>query len=103
MSQPGGKDSEKNEIYMDAGDMYREETFTDNAVGTLRRLTPVTANGDVDLSRTAQYIGTTQIMTNAGPLPLSFQIPANSMSLSRRSAVRSAISNRCHFLKPCVS
>ena len=80
MSQPGGKDSEKNEIYMDAADMYREETFTDNAVGTLRRLTPVTANGDVDSSRAAQYIGTTQVMTNAGPLPLSFQIPANSMS-----------------------
>ena len=79
-NQPGGKDSERNEIYMDAEDMYREDSFTDNAVGTLRRLTPVTANGDPDASRPAQYIGTTQIMTNAGPLPLSFQIPADTMA-----------------------
>lgn len=75
MSQP-----ENNDIYMDAGGMYREETFTDNAVGTLRRLTPVTANGDVDASRASQYVGSTQVMTNAGPLPLSFEIEAKSLA-----------------------
>ena len=72
MSQPGN-----NDIHMDASGMYREETFTDNAVGTLRRLTPVTANGEVDNTRAAQYVGSTQVMTNAGPLPLSFEIPAS--------------------------
>jgi len=72
--------SANNDIYMDAQGMYREETFTDNAVGTLRRLTPVTANGDADPSRTPQYVGSTQVMTNAGPLPLSFEIEANSLA-----------------------
>jgi len=71
--------AEKNEISMNAGDMYREETFTDNAVGTLRRLTPVNANGEVDTTRSEQYIGSTQVMTNAGPLPLSFEIEASTL------------------------
>jgi len=72
--------SERNQIEMNAGGMYREETFTDNAVGTLRRLTPVKVNGDPDNTRSIQYVGSTQVMTQAGPLPLSFEIEANSMS-----------------------
>ena len=35
-----------NEIKMDVSNLYREETFTDNTVGTLRRITPVTADGE---------------------------------------------------------
>ena len=69
-----------NEIRMNASDLYREEVFTDNAVGTLRRLTPVTANGEDDSTRSAQFIGATQVLTNAGPLPLSFEIPADSLA-----------------------
>ncbi len=72
--------SEKSEISMNAHDMYREETYTDNAVGTIRRLTPVDSNGDPDLTRTPQYMGSTQVMTNAGPLPLSFEIEATSFA-----------------------
>jgi len=68
------------EIKMDASSLYREEVFTDNTVGTLRRLTPVTASGEPDPSRTEQYIGSTQVMTNAGPLPLSFEIKATTLA-----------------------
>ena len=70
----------RNEIKMDASALYREETFTDNAVGTLRRLTPVTSTGDPDPGRSAQFVGSTQVMTTAGPLPLSFEIPAESLA-----------------------
>ena len=59
------------EIKMDLANLYREETFTDNAVGTLRRMTPVTAEGETDPSRPLQFIGSTQVLTSAGPLPLS--------------------------------
>jgi hypothetical protein len=69
-----------NEIKMDASALYREETFTDNAVGTLRRLTPVTATGEPDPDRSYQFIGSTQVLTTAGPLPLSFEIPAESLA-----------------------
>jgi len=70
----------QNEIRMDASSLFREETFTDNAVGTLRRLTPVTETGETDLSRAEQYIGSTQVMTTAGPLPLSFEIEAKTLA-----------------------
>jgi hypothetical protein len=68
------------EIRMDVSNLYREETFTDNAVGTLRRMLPVTADGEVDPSRSVQYIGSTQVLTTAGPLPLSFEIEASSLT-----------------------
>jgi hypothetical protein len=71
---------ERNKIEMNAGGMYREETFTDNAVGTLRRLTPVKVSGEPDSTRSVQYIGSTQVMTQAGPLPLSFEIEAKSLT-----------------------
>jgi hypothetical protein len=68
------------EIRMDTANLYREETFTDNAVGTLRCLTPVTAEGETDPSRPVQFVGTTQVLTTAGPLPLSFEIEAASLA-----------------------
>ena len=70
----------RNEIQMDTTNLYREEVFTDNTVGTLRRLVPVTADGEVDSKRATQYVGSTQVMTNAGPLPLSFEIEAGSLT-----------------------
>ena len=69
-----------NEIKMDVANLYREEVFTDNAVGTLRRMTPVTTAGEPDSTRSEQYIGSTQVLTTAGPLPLSFEIPADSLA-----------------------
>ena len=68
------------EIRMDTANLYREEVFTDNAVGTLRRLQPVTADGEVDPSRAVQFVGSTQVLTTAGPLPLSFQIEATTLT-----------------------
>jgi hypothetical protein len=70
----------RNDIQMDISNLYREETFTDNIVGTLRRLTPVTEDGQVDASRAVQFIGSTQVMTTAGPLPLSFEIEADNLN-----------------------
>ena len=70
----------QNEIKMDESNLYREEMFTDNTVGTLRRLSPVTGAGEVDPSRAEQYIGSTQVMTSAGPMPLSFEIEATTLA-----------------------
>jgi hypothetical protein len=67
------------DIAMDTGNLYREETFTDRRVGTLQRLTPVTASGAEDSARPVLYVGQTQILTPAGALPLSFEIPAKTL------------------------
>jgi hypothetical protein len=68
------------EISMDASQLCREDTYTDSRVGTIRVLTPVKTDGDTDNEREVQYIGSTQIMTPAGALPLSFEIPATSLT-----------------------
>ena len=42
------------DIAMDSSSLYREETFTDRRVGTLQRLTPVTASGATDTSNSGR-------------------------------------------------
>jgi len=64
------------DIQMDPEALYREDVFTDNQVGSIRRLTPVTADGSVDDNRAVMYVGSTQIMTPAGALPITFEIEA---------------------------
>jgi hypothetical protein len=65
---------------MDSGDLYREETYTDRKVGTIRVMTPVKPDGTQDASRTSLFVGQAQIMTPAGVLPLSFEIPAMNLA-----------------------
>jgi hypothetical protein len=67
------------DIQMDGATMYRDELFTDRKAGTIRRLTPVTVNGDTDPSRPVLYSGQTQLLTPGGVLPLSFDIEAASL------------------------
>lgn len=61
---------------MDANALYREEIVTDRKVGTIRMMTPLTAAGTPDTSRATLFVGEAQIMTNAGPLPINFEIDA---------------------------
>ena len=68
------------EASMDAKSLYREEIYTDRAVGTLRVLIPVTAQGSPDGSRPTIYTGEAQLMTTVGPLPISFEIPGDTLS-----------------------
>lgn len=66
-------------LRMDTDNLYREEVFTDQRVGTLRRLTPVTSDGSEDSSRPVRYLGQSQMMTPMGALPLNFEIEADSL------------------------
>lgn len=67
------------EIRLSAGNLYREETYTDRQVGSLQILTPVKKDGSTDFSRQRMFVGQTQILTPAGALPLSFEIEAKSL------------------------
>ena len=64
------------EVQLDSANLYREELFTDRRAGSIRRLTPVTSGGAPDPSRPMLFAGQTQLLTPAGILPLSFEIPA---------------------------
>jgi hypothetical protein len=67
------------EPQMNAEELYLEEVFTDRRVGTIQRLTPVDAAGNPDPKRQVLFVGQTQILTQAGALPLSFEIQATSL------------------------
>lgn len=65
---------------LDAEALYREETYTDRRVGTLRRLVPVTADGADDPSRPVVFEGQASLLTPAGALPLQFEIEAQTLA-----------------------
>lgn len=67
------------DISLDRASLYREEIFTDRRAGTLRRLTPVTADGAPDAARPVLFSGQTQLLTPAGILPLAFDIEAKTL------------------------
>jgi hypothetical protein len=68
------------DITMDASTLYREEIYTDRRVGTIRAMVPVTAMGATDGARAVVYTGEAQIMTQMGPLPISFEIEARTLA-----------------------
>lgn len=70
----------ESEAKMDPASLYREEIITDRKVGTLRVLTPLTSDGSTDAKRPVLYTGEAQIMTGAGPLPISFEVDAKSLA-----------------------
>ncbi len=73
-------DSRMTEAVMDATTLYREEIYTDRKVGTLRVLSPVKVDGTADPKRRTVFQGETQLMTNMGPLPISFDIDADDLA-----------------------
>ena len=67
------------ELQMNAAGLYREEVVTDRRVGSIRILTPVTAEGLTDTMRKVLYTGEAQVLTPGGVLPLTFDIEAASL------------------------
>jgi hypothetical protein len=68
------------DIRMDASSLYREEIYTDRRIGTIRAMVPVLPSGATDGSRPVIFMGEAQIMTQMGPLPVSFDIEAKSLT-----------------------
>ena len=82
------------DIQLDGAGLYREDMFTDRKAGTIRRLVPVTVDGQTDPSRTVLYSGQTQLLTPTGVLPLGFEIEADSLEDAVRkfpAAVKEAL------------
>jgi len=68
------------DVQMDATSLYREEIVTDRRAGTIRLLVPVRSDGTADAARSTLYLGEVQIMTQAGPLPINFEIEAKTLA-----------------------
>ncbi len=56
--------------------LHREEVFSDLTIGSIRRLSPVKANGEPDKTRPILFVGQSQIYTQQGPMPIQFPIDA---------------------------
>jgi hypothetical protein len=58
------------DIKINQDELYKEESFTDLKLATIRRLTPIRIDGTVDESREAIFTGMTQLMSPNGPVPV---------------------------------
>ena len=67
------------DLQADTENLHLEETFTDMRAASVRRFTPVDANGEADPARPTMYVGETQIVTQMGPMPVNFPIDAQSL------------------------
>ena len=74
--EPRGLD----DIQVDTDSLWREETFTDLSVATIRRLTPVNPDGSVDSSRRPQFMGQTSILTEGGPIPIQARLEGDTLT-----------------------
>ena len=68
------------EMKMDADALWREETYTDQKLGSIRVMTPVTRDGGPDATRKVQYVGQASIYTPAGALPITFDLEGPGLS-----------------------
>jgi hypothetical protein len=68
------------EIAVDLDNLYREDSFTDLKVASIQCLTPIKPDGSPDESRDTLFMGQTQLMSQAGPVPVHFPIPARSLA-----------------------
>ena len=64
---------------IDRSNLYREESFTDLKVGTIKCLNPVKSDGSEDKTRKKIFVGNTNVMTPQGPIPIQGMIQAKEL------------------------
>ena len=64
----------ENNNTMDPNGLFREESFTDQKIGIIRKMIPVKADGSDDSDRPVTFFGSTQVMTQMGAIPLNFPL-----------------------------
>jgi len=64
---------------VDKNNLYREEAIVDLKSASIRRLTPIQPDGSDDSSRTPIFIGSSQLMSPEGPLPIQARLQATTL------------------------
>ncbi len=73
----GGQDID---FTVDKANLYREESITDMKVASIRKLVPITPDGEDDASREPIFYGHTQLMTPQGPIPIQAPLEVTTMA-----------------------
>lgn len=68
------------EIQFDSANLFREDTITDLRTGTIKVLYPIKKDGSADDSRQPMFVCQTELMSNAGMIPVSAPIEAANLS-----------------------
>ena len=71
--------SDDNQNTMDPNGLFREENYTDQKTGAIRKLIPVKADGSDDPDRNAEFFGSAQVMTPMGAMPLNFALEGTTL------------------------
>ena len=71
--------SDSNQNAMDPNGLYKEENYTDQKTGAIRKLIPVKADGTEDPDRSVEYCGSAQVMTPMGAMPLNFALEGTTL------------------------
>lgn len=64
---------------VDLDSLYQEEAFTDFKVASIRRMTPITRDGEEDPDRDVLFFGHTSLMTQNGPIQLQSPLDAGTL------------------------
>lgn len=75
MSDNGGAPGSL-DFLADKKNLYREESITDLKIATIRRLVPIHLDGSEDTGRETLFIGSTQLGTPQGPIPMQAKLEA---------------------------
>jgi len=82
----------QNDGVMDPDNLFREENFTDQKMGSIRKLTPVKADGSDDADREVIFFGAAQVMTPMGAMPLNFPLEGTTVGVAAEDfAVKAAL------------
>jgi len=82
----------QNDGVMDPDNLFREENFTDQKMGAIRKLIPVKADGSEDGERNVMFFGSAQVMTPMGAMPLNFALEGDTVGAAAEDfAVKAAI------------
>jgi len=87
------------EFKVDRKNLFKEETFTDLKVCSVRRLTPVLDDGAVDKSRKPIFVGQTTLMTPNGPLPIQGVIQAKELQQAFKRFPEAMIAAMEHLME----
>ncbi|MBU1342143.1 MAG: cytoplasmic protein [Proteobacteria bacterium] len=77
----GGNSGTPNSIdfTVDKKNLFREESVTDLKIATIRQLIPIHLDGTLDGSRETIFIGSSQLGTPQGPIPIQAKLEVNTL------------------------
>jgi hypothetical protein len=67
------------DFQVDKTNLFREETVTDLKIASIQKLTPIHPDGSDDDTREIIFVGTTQLGTPHGPVPIQSKLAAGTL------------------------